>query len=51
MSFSRLSHKLSQLQAKVGDKVYSALYYGLMPTIIVVGKCASHSRITEEAQK
>lgn len=36
--FTKLNHKISQLKAKLGDKVYKAIYYGLMPTIIVVGK-------------
>ena len=51
MSFAKLSHKLSQLKAKFGDKLYQTIYYGLMPTIIVVGRCCKLLRSVKKAQE
>ena len=35
----KLNHKLSQLKAKASPTLYKAVYYGLVPAIVVIGKC------------
>ena len=39
----KLNHKLSQLKAKASPTLYKAVYYGLVPAIVVIGTCVPTS--------